>query len=194
MLIGNKKSKKEVVAEFRMAELLEAARVVFAGKGFQSATVDDIADAAGVAKGTVYLYYRSKREIYWAALERGVLDLFEETRKNVESARTPEAKLHAFVATKIAYFDRHRDFFKIYFSEFGSALTQPAHIYKHFEGLYLRYAGLLTSILQEGIKRKVIRNARPEMAAHAISDVIRGVTTQRILGWSKTEIDDEVEF
>ena len=63
------KSKKEVVTEFRTAELLEAARRVFAEKGFHEATVDDVAEEAGVAKGTVYLYYRSKRDLYWAALK-----------------------------------------------------------------------------------------------------------------------------
>ena len=55
------KTKKDVVTEFRCAGILEAARKVFATKGFHEAKVDDIADAAGVAKGTVYLYYDSKR-------------------------------------------------------------------------------------------------------------------------------------
>ena len=44
---------KEVLKEFRTAALLEAARRVFAKKGFHAATVDEIAGAAGVAKGTV---------------------------------------------------------------------------------------------------------------------------------------------
>ena len=60
------RTKKDVVTEFRTAGILEAARKVFAKKGFNDATVDDIANAAGVAKGTVYLYYRSKREVYFA--------------------------------------------------------------------------------------------------------------------------------
>jgi AcrR family transcriptional regulator len=188
------KSKKDIVTEFRMAELLEAARRVFAEKGYHNATVDDIADAAGVAKGTVYLYYRSKREIYWAALKQGIVHLLEETRRNVEAAETIEAQLHAFIATKIAYFDANRDFFKIYFSEFGNALTQPVHIYKHFEELYLQHAGLLASILQEAVRRKAIRSVRPDVTAYAVSDMIRGAITQRLLGWSKTKIGEEIEF
>ena len=70
------RTKKDVVTEFRTVGILEAARKVFAMKGFNEATVDDIADAAGVAKGTVYLYYRSKRELYLAALKFGIQQMY----------------------------------------------------------------------------------------------------------------------
>ena len=64
-------TKREVLADFRRAELVDAASAVFARKGFAGASVDEIAKMAGVAKGTVYLYYPSKHDIYWAALESG---------------------------------------------------------------------------------------------------------------------------
>ena len=70
------RTKKDVVTEFRTVGILEAARKVFAMKGFNEATVDDIADAAGVAKGTVYLYYRSKRDVYLAALKFGIQQMY----------------------------------------------------------------------------------------------------------------------
>ncbi|HVB38785.1 MAG TPA: helix-turn-helix domain-containing protein, partial [Vicinamibacterales bacterium] len=60
------RTKQDVLSEFRCAEILTAARGVFARKGYQAATMDDIAGAAGVGKGTLYLYYRSKRDIYLA--------------------------------------------------------------------------------------------------------------------------------
>jgi AcrR family transcriptional regulator len=70
------RTKKEVVTEFRTAGILEAARKVFAKKGFSDATVDDIANAAGVAKGTIYLYYKSKRDVYFAALKFGLEQMY----------------------------------------------------------------------------------------------------------------------
>src|SRR5882672_1864141 len=91
------KTKQEVVSEFRCGTILEAARKVFARKGFELATVDDVAEAAGVAKGTLYLYFRSKRDIYLAALRRGVLDLNQETARLVAASPTLEAKLRAFI-------------------------------------------------------------------------------------------------
>src|SRR5271165_1345139 len=66
------KTKHEIVTEFRSSEILEAATKVFSSKGFADTTVDEIADEAGIAKGTIYLYFRSKRDIYIAALKQGV--------------------------------------------------------------------------------------------------------------------------
>ena len=63
------KTKKDVVTEFRTSAILSAAHRVFAEKGFHEATIDEVAKAAKVAKGTVYLYYRSKHDLYWAALQ-----------------------------------------------------------------------------------------------------------------------------
>ena len=55
------KTKQQVVMEFRRQEILDAARTVFARKGFADGIVDDIAAEAGVAKGTIYLYFPSKK-------------------------------------------------------------------------------------------------------------------------------------
>src|SRR5579884_1291725 len=121
------KTRKDVIREFRTAELLEAARKVFAKRGFHAATVEDIAAAAGVAKGTVYLYYRSKQEVYWAALEHGITELLDEIRATMAADAAPEDKIRAFIAVKIRYFERNRDFFRIYFSEVGSGFKHPCN-------------------------------------------------------------------
>jgi AcrR family transcriptional regulator len=59
----------------RREDLLEAARTVFAAKGIASATVSDITEEAGVAKGTFYLYFDSKEALLGALKERFVDDL-----------------------------------------------------------------------------------------------------------------------
>ena len=72
-------SKTDVVTEFRRAQILDAARAEFARLGVGETTVDHIARAAGVAKGTVYLYYRSKDEILQQLLDRDLAELRDET-------------------------------------------------------------------------------------------------------------------
>src|SRR5207253_10906756 len=111
------KTKKDVVTEFRTAGILEAARKVFAKKGFSDATVDDIANAAGVAKGTVYLYYRSKQEVYIAALKFGISQMYSSLVEEVARYSTAEEKLKALTAAKPAYCDENGDFFKIHEAE-----------------------------------------------------------------------------
>ncbi len=193
-MITTSKTKKDVVTEFRTSEILEAARKVFAKKGFHDATVDDIANAAGVAKGTVYLYYRSKQEVYLAALKFGIAQMYSALVEEVRQVSTTEEKLRALIAAKLAYFEENRDFFKIYYFELGKIPTHPGTIDSEFKSLYLDQARLVESILKEGSRKKAIRNLRTDQAAFAISDLIRGVVTQRVLGWTKSKISQDVEF
>jgi AcrR family transcriptional regulator len=188
------KTRKDVIKEFRTAELLEAARKVFAEKGFHAATVDDIAAVAGVAKGTVYLYYRSKQEVYWGALEQGITELHNEIKTRLAAEATPEQKVRAYIAIKIHYFERNRDFFRIYFSELGSGFSHPAQMPRRFEDMYLEQARILEAALQQGIRSRAIRHIRTDTAAVAISDLIRGIIVQRLLGWSKKDVESDINF
>jgi len=189
------KTKKDVVAEFRTSGILEAARKVFADRGFHEATVEDIAEAAGVAKGTVYLYYQSKRDLYFAALKFGISQMYSSLLREVKKAATPEEKLKSLIGAKLAYFDENRDFFKIYYSELGNIpSTHPGGIDNEFKALYQEQARLIETILKEGARKKVVRGLRTEQTAFAISDIIRGVVTHRILGWSKSKLSQDVDF
>ena len=188
------RTKKDVVTEFRTAGILEAARRVFATKGFSQATVDDIASAAGVAKGTIYLYYESKRDIYFAALKFGIEQMYSKLDEELKKVSTPEEKLRTLIGVKLAYFDDNRDFFKIYYSELGNICIHPGTIDTEFKAMYLDQAKVVEAILKEGARKKIIRPVRTEQTAFAISDVIRGVVTQRVLGWSKSKISQDVEF
>ena len=189
------KTKKDVVTEFRTSGILEAARKVFANRGFHDATVEDIAEAAGVAKGTVYLYYESKRDVYFAALKFGISQMYSLLLQELERASTPQEKLKALIAAKLSYFDENRDFFKIYYSELGNIPSaHPGGIDKEFKALYQDQARLVETILKEGMRKKVVRSLRTEQAAFAISDIIRGVVTHRILGWSKSKLYQDVDF
>ncbi len=190
----NGKTKKDVVAEFRHAEILEAARRVFADKGFNEASVDDIAQVAGVAKGTLYLYYASKRDLYWEALKCGLVALDGELEKAVAAASGTEGKIRAFMATKLGYYEEHRDFFKIYHAEFGHVLGQPACLHDDIKKFHLRQVRLLTAALEDGMRRGEVRKLPAETTAFAIVNLTRGVITQRLLGWVTTTIEDDLSF
>jgi AcrR family transcriptional regulator len=185
------KNKQEVVSEFRCAEILAAARGVFASRGFNEATVDDIAAAAGIAKGTVYLYFPSKRDIYLAALKQGLMELMERTRTTMEATRGIEAKLQAFVRTRLEYAEANRDFIKIYHSEFGN-LTNAAVCDSEFQQLYLKQAKMLEAMLSAAVSNGEIRPMRTDFAAFNIYDMVKGVMTQRMLGWSSGPLEEDI--
>jgi TetR/AcrR family transcriptional regulator len=185
----NGKTKHDVVTEFRNAEILAAAHKIFAENGFAGASVEAIAQEAGIAKGTLYLYYSSKHEIYWAALTSGLLALICELRQKVASARTAEEGIRAFIATKLLFFEQHKDFFQIYYAEFGNVTTQ-----KEFHNLLLDQIQILKDILSEAWKQNKIRDVPVEPTAFAIFDLTRGAIAQRLLGYSQTSVQAEISF
>ncbi|HVW08017.1 MAG TPA: TetR/AcrR family transcriptional regulator [Bryobacteraceae bacterium] len=182
------KSKHDIVSEFRCAEILAAARKVFATKGFRDATVDDIAAEAGIAKGTVYLYYPSKKEMYLAALKQGLEELRQRTGAAMHAAAGAEAKLRAFVRTRMEYAEANRDFFRIYHSEFGNLNNDS-----EFQQLYLQQAKTLESVLHTAAKKGEIRRIRADFSAFLIYDMVKSVMIQRLLGRSTARLDDDIE-
>jgi TetR/AcrR family fatty acid metabolism transcriptional regulator len=187
------RTKRDVLSEFRRNELLTAARMIFGKKGFHDASIDEIAEAAEVAKGTVYLYYRSKKELYMEALRFGIEALNRELDSRATGPGTTLETLRILTETKITFFEENRDFFRIYFSELGQLPAHPAAI-ALVRDLYTEHARVFERLLRAGIKRREIRAIDPEKTAFAIADLTRGVTTQRLLGASKGSLDDDVNF
>src|SRR5437764_11002764 len=76
--------------------ILRAATDVFAERGFFNAQVADVARVAGIAAGTVYLYFRSKDELLVSIFERTMRDGLEEGRTMVAAVQDPIQRLRHF--------------------------------------------------------------------------------------------------
>jgi AcrR family transcriptional regulator len=81
-----KDRKRQVVLEFRRSEILSAATKVFGSKGFEGTRMEDIAAEADLAKGTVYVYFQSKDEIYEAVVEQVLAEILALTELQVALA------------------------------------------------------------------------------------------------------------
>jgi AcrR family transcriptional regulator len=109
----------------RRAEIIAAARKVFAAKGYDAATLDEIAAEAEFAKGTLYGYFDGKRDLFLKMVEEGfneVADLFGEA---LASADDFEGGVRALIAAELDYISENRDFFDIMMSY---RTADPEHI------------------------------------------------------------------
>ena len=184
------KSKKEVLLEFRTSEILAAARSVFARHGFATATVDEIADAAGVAKGTVYLYFPSKRDLFLATLREGVEELHAESNREIEQARSAAGKIRAFIEVRLRYCERNRDFFRIYYNEFPSLPVRSSGDRPEFQDLYEEQAGLLEDVIRGGMECGEIRRCSARRVARLIYDLTRSAIAQHVLEGESNGVED----
>ncbi len=88
--MSDKEARKKQITERRQEQILIAAREVFSKKGYAAATIPEIARLAGVAAGTIYLYYPSKRELFIALLKKisHTIEMFNIERMPVAGFQT----------------------------------------------------------------------------------------------------------
>ena len=187
-------TKKDVVAEFRRAEIVAAARKVFARRGYRCCTVDNIAEQADIAKGTLYLYFKSKEEIYLTALMADVGDLQEEASRRVAAACGAREKVREFVAVRLEHSERHADFWRIFFSEFSNLAVSPAAHSKPFQAAQQRSIAQIEKVLEDGIAYHEIHKVPVRRTAMAIADLIRCVIERRLMGFVKSTPREDLTF
>src|ERR1043166_9324407 len=98
------KSKEDVVQEFRVQSIQEAAIRVISRKGMAAATMQEIAEEAGVAKGTIYLYFRDREELVEKTFENAMSQLHARGDAALELDVAFEKKLRALLAAASCFF------------------------------------------------------------------------------------------
>ncbi len=151
----------------RPAELLDAALSEFFEKGFAAARLEDIAARAGVSKGTIYLYFDSKEDVFEALVTAIPQANVEAMRAAASDTSIPadvllERLLRAVAA--IARDERIKKFPRLIIGEAGR-FPKLADTYKR--EVISRAVGILTSVIQRGIEEGCLRAVSAENAAYA---------------------------
>lgn len=107
------KERRERERDARREEIISAAETVFFKRGLAEATMDEIAEAAELSKGTLYLYYKSKEDLYIAVSLRGA-DILHDLFETAISTDEPSIKRIANLGEAyFEYFDKHRKYFRM---------------------------------------------------------------------------------
>ncbi len=175
------RTKEDVLTTYRRDALLTAAVRVFGECGFDAATMERIAREADVAKGTTYLYYRSKQSIYDEALGRGLAELDARTQAAMADAAAVRDAITAFIVTRAEYFLEHRDFFRMYVSAIARHITSAKAKPPEFQLLIDRQTRRLEQALARAVGRREIRRVDPAATALAIFDITRGLVARRLM-------------
>lgn len=97
--------------------LVAAAATTFSEKGYRNSTIDDIAEAAGISRPTVYKYTRSKQHLLDLMVDHITADMSRRIKEVVETGEPPHARLRALIATHVKCAVENRTFYAIVFSE-----------------------------------------------------------------------------
>jgi AcrR family transcriptional regulator len=181
------------VTERKHTAILDAARTVFSREGYAATSVDEVAAEAGIAKGTVYLYFKSKEELYLAALARDLRMFANQAREEMENVPTFREKIETFLRVRLEYCRAHEDFLRIYLSEYGKMwVNTPTG--KELRRLQRHNMRHVASVVQKAIDAREIRNVSAPALAATLFDIARGLIERRLLGWKEFQVRGEIRF
>lgn len=188
-------TKEEMLREFRVREILDATYRVVSRHGFQGATVDRVAEEAKIAKGTIYLYFHKKEELFKAAVEQGMENFTNQVRAEVKEVSAPLEKIVCLVEVVLELSDTNRDFFKMLLLERNLLAASPDHPEaSHTLDLYLDHIRFIEETLQEAVDAGVLRPHDTEASAFALSESMRGCFQQRALGLTARSASEDAEI
>ncbi|SNX53445.1 TetR/AcrR family transcriptional regulator [Thermoanaerobacterium sp. RBIITD] len=133
-------------------KIFNAAIDIFSKKGFYKATMDEIAEKAGVAKGTLYYHFKSKDEILEFLIMEGLSLLRNQIIDNINILKNSIEKLREIIIVQSNFLCKYKDFVLILLSQ----LWGKEEIQSSFREKIYDYLKIIEDIIDEGIKEKLI--------------------------------------
>jgi AcrR family transcriptional regulator len=167
-------ARRRVLTDLRKGEIIAAALKVFARKGFHETCVEDVAVQAKIAKGTLYLYFKSKETIYEAALDHAMEQLEAAVNEQMQTAQSAEDKVRAFVSARLHFWGAHGDLYRMILTV-GREKKHRRHtnglLSQSVDGLVVHLREVAPNVEDANVVRAV---------GWAVMDMVRGALERRI--------------
>jgi TetR/AcrR family transcriptional regulator, cholesterol catabolism regulator len=155
---------RDAVSSVR-ADIVAAATRVFSERGYHGASMDDVADALGMRKPSLYHHIRKKEDLLFAIHERLIDELIDETESVCSSAATPSAKVHDLLLLTMRFIARNKDGVTVFLQE------RRAVGGDRWESLVAkrdRYERMVSRTIAEGIAAGDFVDLPPDIAARGV--------------------------
>lgn len=193
--MSHPKSKEAVVQEFRIQSLQEAAMRVIARKGIAGATMQDIAEEAGVAKGTIYLYFRDRDELVEKTFESAITELHRRIDLALDTEAPLEQRLRDSLRQALDFFRDNGQFFRLYIAHRFPEGTpqQQAKQQRHCDQYKSRMLKL-AAVFEEAMNRGEIRRVDPYRLALFFAEGTNAIIVERVMDQDPPSADADVEL
>jgi TetR/AcrR family fatty acid metabolism transcriptional regulator len=163
--------------------IIEAAVKVFAKNGFYNSKVSEIARAANVADGTIYLYFQNKDDILISLFEEEMQNVLDEMTLAITQENDPAKKLERFALVHLSLVERHKQLAEIIQVE----LRQSSKFMKEYKNRkFAQYLDLISSIIREGQAQGVFRSdVKPGIAKRAFFGALDEMSRYWVLAQAK---------
>ena len=149
-------------------KIFETSMKLFAEKGYEATSIEEITATVGVAKGTLYYHFSSKEEIFNFLIEEGIKLLQNSVDIKTAKRNNYIDKIKAIVLIQIKIVEKYKDIITIILSQFWG--NEERH--KKCQNLVYEYIGRIEKIVQQGIKNGEIKNGDTRAIASEIYGLI----------------------
>ncbi len=157
----------------RVSHILQAARALFAQQGFEATRMDDIAAAAGVSKGALYLHFKNKDALVIALGEQIFMQELADYRRLLESPGAVEERLTLLTRAILSDLEERRALLPVIYEFFALGLRHPA-ARQVLENYFRQSLEILSQVVQEGVARGELRAVDTRQATIALGALIDG--------------------
>lgn len=167
----------EKIGTDKYQKIIQAATKVFADRGFYNAKVADVAKAAQVADGTIYLYFKNKDDLLISIFEESMDVFIAAVAKNMEGVQDPVEKLKRFICLHLELVKQNQDTAQVLQIE----LRQSSKFMKKYGGTKFReYLAIISGILNEGKEKGIFRQ---DLNPFIVKRAIFGAIDEMALEW-----------
>ncbi len=170
-------TRKRQEREWHRRYILERAMSEFARSGYAGTTMEAIADAAGVSKGTLYNYFSNKQDLFFSLIELGMSELDIGMREAMEGEEPIREKTRILVTRFLEVFEKGHDIHKIVMAE-GDRIVLASHkdMSRMMREQIMGFVRLLADFVKMGQAEGVFRPCEPEKAAFILLNIITSET------------------
>jgi len=177
-------------ADLRREQILAEATKLFAASGFPNTDVQAIVDSLGIGKGTVYRYFPSKRDVFMAAVDRGIRLLGESVNKAADTPREPMERLLDAIRAYLVFFDEHPEIVELLIQERAEFRDRNKPTYfLHKEQNIGKWHLLLRDLMRSG----KIRDMPEEVVADYISDLLYGMVFTKYFSGREKPLSEQAD-
>lgn len=159
----------------KLEEILEAASRVFSERDFHEVLIDEIAEAGGIGKGTVYRYFRTKEDLYFATILHGLDRLDGVLLAALPQEASPTRRLERLAREILKFFWNQRSLLMLLYRDERSLRARHGGLRERHE----RLVRLVQGIILDGIERREYRGVDTHTAAEIFLGMIRGINVFR---------------
>ncbi len=158
----------QTLDENKRKKIIAAAGKLFGKKDYHSVCLSEIAAEAKVGKGTLYVYFKSKEDLFSSVRIEGYMDMYRYFSKNIDTeSGDPLEHLHKIISETVKYCYRNKSIFKLLRA--GTGTKMKPEIKKTRK----KVLELTRSVIESGVEKGILCDSKPAYTANYLLDVVR---------------------